>query len=226
MARFLEAATPLGEDLVLQRMSGHEELGRLPEFHLEFISRRRDIKPAQILGKNITWTLQLRAGGVRHFNGFVTRFAEGGEITTAAHEQGRKGQSFLYRAEVHPWLWFLTRTVELPHLPEHVRDRHHRRGVRDLRFADVKKMKLATCPKREFSVQYRETDFNFVSRLMEQEGIFYASSTATAATRWSSCLRPGARCARSPSTTGGRLPSTRTTSRPATRTGRSSRAST
>jgi len=174
MSRFLEAATALGADLALARMSGHEELGRLPEFHLEFISPRRDIKPAEILGKNITWALALRGGGVRHFNGFVTRFAEAGEVTTAAHEQGRKGQSFLYRAEVHPWLWFLTRTSTCR--------AYQNMSALDIldavfanyKFADVKKMKLAACPKREFSVQYRETDFNFVCRLMEQEGIYYA----------------------------------------------------
>ena len=44
MARLLEAGTPLGKDvLVLQRMAGKEELGRLPEFQLDFWSRRPDI---------------------------------------------------------------------------------------------------------------------------------------------------------------------------------------
>jgi type VI secretion system secreted protein VgrG len=176
MTRLLEAGTPLGAGvLTLQRMSGKEELGRLPEFQLDFVSRRGDIKPEEILGKNVTWTLELADGGQRYFNGFVTSFADNGESDASVFETGGKGTVYKYSATVHPWLWFLTRTsncrifqnLSVPEIVDQV--------FKDYKFADARKVQLgADYPKKEFCVQYRETDFNFVCRLLEQEGIYFA----------------------------------------------------
>jgi type VI secretion system secreted protein VgrG len=173
MARLLEAGTPLGKDvLVLQRMAGKEELGRLPEFQLDFYSRRSDIKPEEILGKNVTWALELASGSPRYFNGFVTAFEENGQSDASVFETGGKGAVYLYVARVSSWLWFLTRTADcrifqnlsVPEIVEEV--------FKDYPFADKKLQLRGKYPKREFCVQYRETDFNFVCRLLEQEGIF------------------------------------------------------
>ena len=175
MARLLEAGTPLGKDvLVLQRMAGKEELGRLPEFQLDFYSRRSDIKPEEILGKNITWALELVSGSPRYFNGFVTAFEENGQREASVFESGGKGTVYLYVARVSSWLWFLTRTADCRifqnlSVPDIVRE-----VFKDYPFADPTLQLHAKYPKREFCVQYRETDFNFVCRLLEQEGIFLA----------------------------------------------------
>jgi type VI secretion system secreted protein VgrG len=175
VSRFLEAATPLGEDLALLRMSGREELGRLSEFQLEFVSRRGDIKPQEILGKKLAWSLELADGDVRYFNGYVTRFVEAGEAARSQYEQGGKGQAYFYQATAHPWLWFLTRrsncrTFQNKTVVEIVEE-----VFLDYQFATVKKVQLRSdYPKKEFAVQYRETDFNFVCRLLEQEGIYFA----------------------------------------------------
>ena len=176
MTRLLQAGTPLGAGvLTLQRMAGKEELGRLPEFELGFVSRRGDIKPEEILGKNITWTLELADGAQRYFNGFVTSFADDGESDAGLFEAGGKGTVYLYTATVHPWLWFLTRAancrifqnLSVPEIVDQV--------FKDYKFADTKKVQLrADYPKKEFNVQYRESDFNFVCRLLEQEGIYFA----------------------------------------------------
>jgi type VI secretion system secreted protein VgrG len=176
MARLLKGETPLKDGqgqqaMVLLRMSGHEELGRLPEFQLEFRSKRGDIKPKEILGINRSWAIELAAGEVRYFNGFVTRFAEAGEAPTSAFEDGSKGKSYLYRATVHPWLWFLTRAsncrifqnMTVPDIVKQV--------FGDYSFANFEPKLTGSYPQKEFSVQYRETDFNFVCRLLEQEGI-------------------------------------------------------
>src|SRR6185503_21363765 len=107
MAKFLEAGTPLGEGvLLLRKMSGHEELWRLPEFQLEFVSKRGDIRPEEILGKNITWLLHKADDEPRYFNGFVTAFAEAGEGPVAGLDDQLK-HGYFYRAHVTPWLWFL-----------------------------------------------------------------------------------------------------------------------
>jgi type VI secretion system secreted protein VgrG len=176
MAKLLEAGTPLGEGVLqLRRMSGQEELGRLPEFQLEFISRRGDISAAEILGKNLSWSLQLADGGLRYFNGFVTRFSEAGDGTVAGFDQDPRGHAYFYQASVHPWLWFLTRAsncrifqkLSVLEIADAVFGSYP--------FANVKKVQLRSdYPKRDFSVQYRETDFNFVCRLFEQEGLYFA----------------------------------------------------
>jgi len=80
----------------------------------------------------------------------------------------------LYRATLSPWLWFLTRTSDcrifqnmtVPAIIEQV---FHDHG-----FNDFIPTKLSGSYRTwEYCVQYRETDFNFVSRLMQQEGIYY-----------------------------------------------------
>jgi type VI secretion system secreted protein VgrG len=103
------------------------------------------------------------AGGTRYFNGFVTRFSY----------LGAHGRYHLYQATLGPWLWFLTRVADcrifqkltVPQIIERVFDE---RG-----FTDYRKALSGDYRQWEYCVQYRETDFNFVSRLMEQEGIYY-----------------------------------------------------
>jgi type VI secretion system secreted protein VgrG len=175
MAKLLEAGTPLGEGvLLLRKMSGHEELGRLPEFQLEFVSKRGDIRPEEILGKNITWLVRKADDKPRYFNGFVTAFAEAGEGPVAGFDEQLK-HGFYYRAYVSPWLWFLTRAsncrifqkLDVLEIAEKVFESYP--------FHDVKKVQLRKdYAKREFNVQYRETDFNFICRLFEQEGLYFA----------------------------------------------------
>jgi type VI secretion system secreted protein VgrG len=174
VGKILEVGTPLGERVLLLRsMSGHEELGRLPEFQLELISPRGDIRPAEMLGKNISWLVRVETGEPRYFNGFVTAFAEVGEGSVAGFDEQLK-HGFFYRASVHPWLWFLTRAAncrifqnkDVLEIVEEV--------FKGYPFAQWEPVQLGSFPKREYSVQYRETDFNFVCRLMEQEGLYFA----------------------------------------------------
>ncbi len=104
-------------------------------------------------------------GGTRFFNGIVQRFCTG---------RARTQTLTAYHAEIVPWLWLLTLTVRLPDLPEDVGPRHHPGGLhRDLASPTSSSTCAATYPPRDYCVQYRETDFNFVTRLMEQYGIYY-----------------------------------------------------
>jgi type VI secretion system secreted protein VgrG len=177
MARLLKGETPLKDGqgaqvLFLLRTSGQEELGRLSESQLEFHSKRGDIKPQEILGKNVSWAIELSGGALRYFNGFVTRFANAGPVASGAFDDGGKGKTYGYQATVHPWLWFLTRASNCrifqgKSVPDIVKQ-----VFADYPFADFKLKLTGSYPEKEFSVQYRETDFNFVSRLLEQEGIY------------------------------------------------------
>jgi type VI secretion system secreted protein VgrG len=160
----MEIATPLGDDLLFHRMRAHEEMSRPFEYHLDLLSMKPDIPLDDILGKNVTVKLALPDDSTRYFNGYVTRFVAGGRAF------GRYRQ---YVAVVRPWLWFLTRTADC-------------RIFQDMTVPDIVKTVFGEEPTNDFKleltssyrtwtycVQYRETDFNFVSRLMEEEGISY-----------------------------------------------------
>ncbi len=165
--RLLQLKTPLGEDvLVLTAFSGREELSRLFHYELEMMSHNTSVSAAQIVGKNVTFAVKLADGKPRYFNGIVRRFFAGDED----RNEGLRS----YRAEVVPWLWFLTRTTDCrifqnKTVPEIIEQIFKDLGFSDYTISQIK----GQHPKWEYCVQYRETDFNFVSRLMEEEGIFY-----------------------------------------------------
>ena len=165
-SRLLMLRTPLGDDaLVLTAFSGREEISRLFCFQLEMISDNNAIKAADIVGQNVTWGVKLKDKPPRHFNGFVSRFFAGDE-----DKSGRRQ----YRAEVVPWLWFLTRTADCRIFQDKTVVEIIKQIFQDLGFSDFETAQTqGSHPKRTYCVQYRETDFNFVSRLMEEEGIFY-----------------------------------------------------
>src|SRR5471032_1996389 len=109
MTRMLEIATKAGANaFVVQRFSGHEELGRLYEYSLELLSERSDITAEQMLGTNATVALELTDGqSERYFNGYVTRFTIQGLVRTTTY---KSGSGYLYHATLSPGLWFLTRS--------------------------------------------------------------------------------------------------------------------
>lgn len=163
--RTLQVDTPLGPDvLVLTDFSGHEELSRLFLYRLQLISSNHAIDANKIVGKGVTFNVRLLDGSRRYFHGFVSSFSYDGTDDRTSH----------YSAEVVPWLWFLTLTTDCRiyrgsavKILEQVFDRY---GFRDAFEAGGVKGKH---PDWKYRVQYGESAFNFVSRLMEQEGIFY-----------------------------------------------------
>ena len=160
----MEIVSPLGEGVLLfNRMVSTEELSRLSIFEIDLLSEKGDIAVSQILGKNVTVKLELQNQNVRHFNGFVTRF----------QQTGLRGRYHAYHATVRPWLWFLTRTADCRIFQEKTAPEIIKDIFNDHSMADVKDELTYTYRKRNYCVQYRETDFGFVSRLMEQEGIYY-----------------------------------------------------
>jgi type VI secretion system secreted protein VgrG len=161
--RLMDFKSPLADDLLLHRASIHEELGRLSEYEIDLLSTKADIDFDKVVGQSVTIVLELPKDKKRYFHGYVTRFVQGGMF----------GRYFVYRASVYPWLWFLTRTANcrifqgksIPDILKEVLEAHDA--------ADVKFELTGNYSPWEYCVQYRETDFNFVSRLMEQEGIYY-----------------------------------------------------
>src|SRR6185295_5814539 len=164
MQRVMDLTTPLGEDVLLfHSMHAREEMGRLSEYQLDLLSPKPDINLDEILGKNVTVKIALPDDSTRYFNGFVTRFAQGGTY----------GRYNRYYAVVRSWLWFLTCTTDCRIFQEMTVPDIVKKVFGDHSTADFKLELTGTYRKWNYCVQYRETDFNFVSRLMEEEGIYY-----------------------------------------------------
>jgi len=162
--RELAIGTPLGEDvLLLVAISGTEQLGRPFDFRLELVSEDHQIRFEDIIGQNVTVRLELSKNTTRYFNGYVSNF-------TQTPGRGRYAE---YKATVVPWLWFLTRTSDCRIFQEMTVPNIIKQVFRDHGFSDFEDSLNGSYREWEYCVQYRETDFNFVSRLMEQEGIYY-----------------------------------------------------
>ena len=163
-SRLLAMDTALGADkLGVRSITVQEQLSRLFQFEAELSSEDGMVDFDQVVGHNATIRLELAAKATRYFNGYVSRFVQ-------VANQGRYAH---YRATLVPWLWFLTRAADCrifqnKKVPDILEDVFKAHG-----FTDYKLSLTETHPTREYCVQYRETDFNFVSRLMEQEGIYY-----------------------------------------------------
>jgi len=163
--RTLSVTSPLGANvLLLQGFSGTESISRLFSYQLELASENDAITPQNIVGKSVTWSVSRIDEAPRYFNGFVCRFIAG-----AVNRRGLR----TYRAEVVPWPWFLTRSTNCRIFQNQSTREIIETVFGDFGFNDFEFDLKGSYAKREYCVQYRETAFNFVSRLMEHEGIFY-----------------------------------------------------
>ena len=154
---------PNAKSLIFRSMAAHEELGRLFKYEIELLSEDPNLKPADVLGQLMTVHIELRHEDVRHFNGYVTDMSLKG--TSGAHA--------LYTFTVRPWLWLLTRTNNCRIFQKMTVPDILKQVFRDHGLTDFEEALSGTYPAHDFIVQYRETDFNFVSRLMEEQGIYY-----------------------------------------------------
>jgi type VI secretion system secreted protein VgrG len=164
--RLIAVETPLGKDvLLLQELTGYEGISRLFSYELDLLAHDNDsITFKDILGKKVSITLNLPDETPRYINGYVSRFTQGGsdERTFAR-----------YHAQVVPWLWFLTRHADCRifqnlAVPDIISQVFNLFDFKDFRLS-----LKGSYPQLEYCVQYRETSFNFISRLMEEFGIFY-----------------------------------------------------
>ncbi|CAN5421310.1 type VI secretion system spike protein VgrG1b [soil metagenome] len=161
----MKLVSPFEDQLRFRSMSASEELGRPFEFVIEAVSEDATLDPYEILGELITVELELADESMRHFNGHVTDFGLLGEVGSSS--------VYHYQLVVRPWLWMLTRTsdcriFQTQSIPDILKEVFAAYDV-----AVFDDQLTGTYSPWEYCVQYRETDFNFVSRLMEQEGIYY-----------------------------------------------------
>ncbi|MBS1536451.1 MAG: type VI secretion system tip protein VgrG [Bacteroidetes bacterium] len=161
---YLTLTTPLGDDkLLLQKITGEEFISGLFHFSLEMYSKDSAIDFTQIIGKTVTVSIALADETKRHINGHVAKFGHGGSSDVYSY----------YFAEIVPWLWMLSLTKDSKIFQEKTVIEIITSIFDDAGFTDYKNSTTATYTAREYCVQYQESAFNFVSRLMEDEGIFY-----------------------------------------------------
>src|SRR5262249_46087112 len=160
--RPLTVSTPLDpDDLLLVGFYGHEAISRLFEFHLDLLAENStDVPFAKLLGKPVTVHLSLLHGSQRHFSWICKAISEGTRDATFT----------AYRLHVVPEAWLLSkktrsRIFQQVSVPEILKE-----VFKELD-ADFR-LKRTYFP-RDYCVQYRETDLDFASRLMEEEGIYY-----------------------------------------------------
>jgi len=158
----LIVSTPLGQDvLLLHHLRGHEAISRLFSFEAELLAELgTEVRFDQILGQPVTVEMRLADGGKRYFHGIVKQFRQGGRDESFVH----------FRAEIVPSVWPLTKVVR-SRIFQHLSTPDILKKV--LQGFDVGYKLMATYYQRDYCVQYRESDFDFVSRLMEEEGIHY-----------------------------------------------------
>jgi len=164
--RLLSVDTPLGKDvLLLQELTGYEGISRMFSYDLNLLAYdNNSISFKSIVGQKVSLTLQLPDGSHRYISGYVSRFTQG-ETDERLFTH--------YHAQVVPWLWFLTREADCKifqnlAVPDIISQVFNAFSFKDFRLG-LKN----SYPQLEYCVQYRETSFNFVSRLMEEFGIFY-----------------------------------------------------
>src|ERR1700676_86078 len=161
--RLISVTTPLGEDkLLLTGFTGHEAVSRLFQFQLTTLSEDTAIDFTEIINQSVTINVTQSDDSQRYFNGVVSHFAC----------TGKEGDMTRYELQVVPKLWTLTRYADC-------RIFHNKQGpdiikqILDERGIQYQASLTASYKPLEYCVQYRETDFNFVSRLMEHFGMFY-----------------------------------------------------
>jgi type VI secretion system secreted protein VgrG len=162
--RIASVKTPFGKDEVgLLSFEGTETLGRLPSFDLQLISEKKSLDPKQILGQAVGVTLNLGNGKQRHFHAHAVQF---GRATL-------RTRYYAYQVTLVPWLWFLTRATNCRIFQNKSVVDIVQKVCKDHGFDQIELRLKGNYTPWEYCVQYRETDFNFVSRLLEQEGIYY-----------------------------------------------------
>jgi type VI secretion system secreted protein VgrG len=165
MGRIIRAHTPLGEDqLLFSSMCGSEGLSQLFELEVDLLSRNASIDPKQLLGKPLA--LEIRtAGAPRFLHGHVARF-------TVVGREGGRTRHTIYRALVRPWLWYLTRASNSRVFQGKTAVQIIAQVLDAYGFAFENRL-CGDYRAWDYCAQFNETDFAFISRLMELEGIYY-----------------------------------------------------
>ncbi|MDB5512259.1 MAG: type secretion system Vgr family protein [Enterovirga sp.] len=163
--RIARLVTPLGPNkLGLTRFDGYEAMGELFEYRIDAIAKDENLSFKSALGRNCTVTLHSYNGAKRHFSG----------ILAEAQWIGIRHRHHAYRLVLRPWLWQLGFTADCRIFKNKTVIDIIKKIFSDQGFgaSDFKVTTSGDYPALEYCAQYRETDLAFVTRLMEEYGIY------------------------------------------------------
>lgn len=155
--------TPLGQDkLVLTRFDVYEAMGELFEIRVDALSEKEDLDFDGALGRTCTVTYESYNGIKRYYSG----------VLAEAQWIGVSDGAYAYRLVLRPWLWLLAKATNCrifknKTVMDIIKQVFQEHGYGDDHF---KNKVTRDSEALEYCVQYRETDFAFVSRLMEEYG--------------------------------------------------------
>ncbi|MEL1265702.1 type VI secretion system Vgr family protein [Pseudoxanthomonas putridarboris] len=167
MAHAITLKSDLGDGLLFVRMQAHERLGHDFRYELRAISQDSTVDLGALLGRPMSVTVKEAQGYTRHFHGIVAEAAQAG------FQVIQDLRYAVYEVTLVPKPWLLRhgkdcRIFKNQSVPEIVRT-----VLAEIGYTDVRLGLGGSYPPREYCVQYRESGFDFISRLMEQEGIYY-----------------------------------------------------
>jgi type VI secretion system secreted protein VgrG len=151
------------DQLLVKDATVREHLGRMSAIDIDLVSPNESVALDDLLGRGMSIELAVDNDQPRFFHGLVAECSQ----------TGRLGRYARYSARVVPWLWLLTRTSDCrifqqKSIPDILKSVFREHGT-----SDFEDSLSGSYSPREYCVQYMETDFEFVSRLMEEEGIYY-----------------------------------------------------
>ena len=171
----LKIQTSLGKNtLIIDKLTGYEQLSSPFEFELELHSASSTLDLTKLLGTEVAVSLEsyndhLQPKNLRYFCGIVGRAQQKQTITT---EQGEN--LTIYQAYIYPKFWLLKFTKDYRIFPNKKTIDIIIAVLKENGITEVENL-VTTCGQtiREYCVQYGESCFDFVCRLLEEEGIFY-----------------------------------------------------
>ncbi len=164
--RLLAIETSLGKDhLLATSLTGEEGISELFSYDVEILSGNRSISAESMIGDKAKVVILPEEGEGRIVHAMIAQWRAAGVIGQDLRQ---------YRARLVPWLWFLGHSTDCRifqnlNVPDIIERVFKTFGFTDFQMS----VSRGDYPKLEFCVQYRETALNFVSRLMEEVGIFY-----------------------------------------------------
>lgn len=166
MQHFAELDSPFGPDLLLGQLTAQEALSEPFTYTVLALSPKPNLDFDALLGQHITVRLHQNSElseTPRYFDGIVEQVSL----------IGQSGRFFQYLIIARPWFWFLSQTQDCKVFQNKTVLEIIDAVLADHGIARIEKRTTASFTPWVYCVQYRESDFNFLSRLMEQEGIYY-----------------------------------------------------
>ena len=166
MEHFAELDSPFGPDLLLGQLTAQEALSEPFTYTVLGLSTKPDLDFNALLGEHITVRLHQNpevADAPRYFDGLVEQVSL----------VGQSGRYFQYLLVARPWFWFLSQTQDCKVFQNQTVLQIIQEVLREHPIASIDDRTTTSFTPWVYCVQYRESDFNFLCRLMEQEGIYY-----------------------------------------------------